>query len=123
MPLCTIWFDAEHATASPLTAASLPLNGIYFLFESGRTWTRRGATRSGRNRTRANANCHRALTQHFVNENKDRSIFRKNIGRALLNRAGDPFLADWEIDRTTSSSARRAVLSGSCEADRPLKQR
>ena len=26
------------------------------------------------------------LKQHFLKENKDRSIFRKNIGRALLNR-------------------------------------
>jgi hypothetical protein len=28
----------------------------------------------------------------------DRSIFRKNIGRVILNRAGDPYLAVWEID-------------------------
>ena len=41
------------------------------------------------------------LQQHFVKENKDRSIFRKNIGRALLNRAGDPFLAQWDTNLTT----------------------
>jgi hypothetical protein len=29
---------------------------------------------------------------------KDRSIFRKNIGRAILNRDGDPFLASWDLD-------------------------
>jgi hypothetical protein len=34
-------------------------------------------------------------------KNKDRSIFRKNIGRALLNRNHDPFLPAWEIDRTS----------------------
>jgi hypothetical protein len=31
----------------------------------------------------------------------DRSIFRKNIGRALLNRDGDNYLQIWEIDFTT----------------------
>jgi len=30
-----------------------------------------------------------------VNENKDRSIFRKNIGRALLNKDNDPFIEQW----------------------------
>ena len=36
-----------------------------------------------------------------MNENNDRSIFRKNIGRALLNRDGDEFLKFWELDLTT----------------------
>ena len=43
------------------------------------------------------------LRQHFLVENKDRSIFRKNIGRALLNREKDPFLPMWELDRTSRS--------------------
>jgi hypothetical protein len=47
------------------------------------------------------------LIQHFVNENKDRSIFRKNVGRALLNKAADPFLAEWELDRTSREARRR----------------
>jgi hypothetical protein len=41
------------------------------------------------------------LRQHFLVENKDRSIFRKNIGRALLHRDHDPFLPLWELDRTS----------------------
>jgi len=41
------------------------------------------------------------LFQHFLTENKDRSIFRKNIGRALLNKDKDLFLEKWEIDLTT----------------------
>jgi len=41
------------------------------------------------------------LRQHFLVENKDRSIFRKNIGRALLNSDGDPFLTFWELDLTS----------------------
>ena len=38
------------------------------------------------------------LAEHFDKENKDRSIFRKNIGRALLNRENDPFLEFWNLD-------------------------
>lgn len=41
------------------------------------------------------------VKQHFVNENKDRSIFRKNIGRAILQRVEDPFLEQWNWDLTT----------------------
>ena len=47
------------------------------------------------------------LAQHFLKPNKDRSIFRKNIGRALLNRAHDPFLEQWEIDLTPSGAKQR----------------
>jgi hypothetical protein len=32
------------------------------------------------------------LEQHFIKENKDRSIFRKNIGRAILNKDQDALL-------------------------------
>ena len=38
---------------------------------------------------------------------KDRSIFRKNIGRDLLNREKDPYLECWEADFTIS--AERAI--------------
>jgi hypothetical protein len=44
------------------------------------------------------------LRQHFLNENKDRSIFRKNIGRCLLSRDSDPFLEHWEMDLTTRAA-------------------
>jgi hypothetical protein len=44
------------------------------------------------------------LWQHFINENKDRSIFRKNIGRALLNKEHDTFLKSWELDLTTKDA-------------------
>ncbi|MCA9220305.1 MAG: hypothetical protein KDA71_08245, partial [Planctomycetales bacterium] len=44
------------------------------------------------------------LVQHFVAPNKDRSIFRKNIGRCLLNQDGDPFLTTWNLDLTSRKS-------------------
>jgi len=51
--------------------------------------------------------------------NKDRSIFRKNIGRALLARDYDPFLADWEIDLTP----RAARELHSVRINRPKQER
>ncbi len=44
------------------------------------------------------------LKQHFVQENKDRSIFRKNIGRCLLNKDKDPYASVWELDFTTRAA-------------------
>ena len=44
------------------------------------------------------------LEQHFIKKSKDRSIIRKNIGRALLNRDQDSFLEQWEIDLTTHTA-------------------
>jgi hypothetical protein len=37
----------------------------------------------------------------------DRSIFRKNIGRAILARDKDPFLELWELDLTTRAARER----------------
>ncbi len=42
-----------------------------------------------------------------MRESKDRSIFRKNIGRALLNKVKDPYLAAWELDLTTSEAKKK----------------
>lgn len=72
-------------------------NGIYILFEKGEA--AHGVDRIVRIGThRGNDNLYKRLKEHFVNENKDRSIFRKNIGRALLNKRNDPYLDIWEID-------------------------
>ena len=84
----------------PFESEMIPKNGIYILFEKnelghgGDRIVRIGShTGDGKLRTR--------LKEHFLVENKDRSIFRKNIGRALLNNSNDDFLKFWEIDLTT----------------------
>lgn len=84
----------------PFEESKLPKNGIYILFQNGETGHHqdrivRIGTHTGENQLRSR------LKQHFLNENKDRSIFRKNIGRALLNQRNDPFLRFWELDLTT----------------------
>jgi hypothetical protein len=85
----------------PFDSSKLPRNGIYILYESGELAHEtdrivRIGTHTGDNRLPSR------LKEHFLKENKDRSIFRKNIGRAILNRANEPFfLAQWNIDLTT----------------------
>lgn len=87
----------------PFDDALIPLNGIYILFEDGEkahgtNRIVRIGTHTGKDQLRSR------LKQHFILENKDRSIFRKNIGRALLNKEKDPFLEKWELDLTTRSA-------------------
>ena len=84
----------------------IPTNGIYILFENGEKAHSgdrivSAGTHTGVNQLRSR------LQQHFIKENKDRSIFRKNIGRAILNRSGDPFLEQWNWDLTTRKAKER----------------
>ena len=97
------WFNRMKKYCFPFNKNEIPRNGIYVLFEKeefGHLTDRivRIGTHTGNNQL-----CSR-LYQHFVNENKDRSIFRKNIGRALLNKNEDQFLKQWEIDLTTKNA-------------------
>ncbi|AKB28095.1 hypothetical protein MSSIT_1376 [Methanosarcina siciliae T4/M] len=94
------WFNNLERISFPFDERKIPRNGIYILFEKGETAhgmdrVVRIGTHTGKNQLRSR------LKQHFIKENKDRSIFRKNIGRALLNRDKDPFLDQWEIDLTS----------------------
>lgn len=87
----------------PFDSKLLPKNGIYFFFEKGERYKNldrivRVGTHTG------DGNLPSRLEQHLCNENKDRSIFRKNIGRALLNKENDSFLEQWNIDLTTKVS-------------------
>ena len=87
----------------PFDEEKIPYNGIYVLFEKGEI--RHGHDRIVRVGTHTGKKQLRSrLQQHFIKENKDRSIFRKNIGRAILNRDNDPFLQQWELDLTTSEN-------------------
>ncbi|MBL7148403.1 MAG: hypothetical protein ISS82_06255 [Nanoarchaeota archaeon] len=87
----------------PFDEKDISKNGIYILFENGEKGHGtdrivRVGTHTGNNQLLSR------LNQHFVNENKDRSIFRKNIGRALLNKRKDSYLKEWELDLTTKEA-------------------
>jgi hypothetical protein len=96
-------FNSMKRYSFPYNPDNIPLNGIYILLQKGERAHGvdrivRIGTHTGKDQLRSR------LWQHFVNENKDRSIFRKNIGRALLNKTHDPFLDKWELDLTTKEN-------------------
>ena len=83
--------------------AQVPDNGIYVLFEKGE----KGhgverivciGTHKGQN------NLVPRIREHLEAPNKDRSIFRKHVGRCLLVKERDPFLDQWQLDLTTRAS-------------------
>jgi len=98
----------------PFKIERLPENGIYFFYEEGEIWGHGGyKLRIVRIGTHKDGNFRSRIKEHFLlNESKmnfdatkpaphERSIFRKNIGRALLNEEKDAYLKIWEIDFTT----------------------
>jgi len=77
-------------------------NGIYIVFDENEKYGNydriiRVGTSTGQDQLRSR------LKQHFLNENKDRSIFRKNIGRAMLNIINNSLLEYWNLDLTKSN--------------------
>lgn len=83
--------------------AAIPRNGLYVVFEKGEVGHGgdrivRIGTHTGEGQLRPR------LRQHFLTPKKDRSIFRKNIGRALLMRDHDSFIEQWNFDLTTSEA-------------------
>jgi len=80
-------------------------NGIYIMFEKGESY--RGMDRIVRVGThRSQDRLRKRLRDHFVKEDADGSIFRKNIGRAFLKMTSDPYLQVWEIDMHNSENER-----------------
>jgi hypothetical protein len=104
------WFNGLKKHSFPFNDAEIPLNGIYILFEKGEF--AHGTNRIVRIGTHTgNDQLRSRLRQHFVDENRDRSIFRKNIGRCLLNLKKDPFLKKWELDLTSRSEKNKHIAS------------
>ena len=96
------WFNSLRRYQFPFAEnlESIPKNGIYIIFEKGETYDVldrivRIGTHTGNNRLRSR------LHQHFTKENKDGSIFRKNIGRCFLNKENNLYLKVWNLDLTT----------------------
>ena len=90
----------------PFNERRIPSNGIYVLFEKGETG--HGTNRIVRVGTHTGeGKLPSRLKEHFMKENKDRSIFRKNIGRAILNKTNDSFLDQWEMNLTSRADKER----------------
>jgi len=96
-------FNNAKRFCFPFGDNEIPLNGIYILFEKGEFGHDvdrivRIGTHTGKNQLSSR------IYQHFLNDNKERSIFRKNIGRAILNKKNDKYLDVWEYDLTTKKN-------------------
>src|SRR5437867_720423 len=104
-------------TRWPFSLHHFPRNGVYFFYETGEIWGHGNAhTRIVRVGTHREGNFRSRIADHYVIDEhkmefdqnraapKDRSIFRKNIGRALLHRDGHPYEAMWNVDFTTRAS-------------------
>jgi len=99
-------FNRRERFHFPFNKKSIPLNGIYILFEKGES--AHDADRIVRIGTHRGVNkLFSRLNEHFVKENKDRSIFRKNIGRAILKRDSDPYLEIWERKLTSKKQKQK----------------
>jgi len=98
----------------PAENERLAKDGVYLLFEKGETG-HNGARIVRVGSHTGSGNLPNRLKEHTT-ANKDRSIFRKNIGRALLNRVQDPFLEQWDWDLT--SKEKRALYGPRLDAAR-----
>jgi hypothetical protein len=79
-------------------------NGIYIMFEEGEKYHEMDRiVRVGTHE--ADGRLRRRLKDHFVSKNKDGSIFRKNIGKTILNKDNHPYLAIW-----SDNSSKKATM-------------
>lgn len=75
-------------------------NGVYVIFEKDEHYGDfKRITRVGTHR--GDGNLKSRLETHFLKEEKNWSIFRRNIGRALLNKDKDPYLKVWDLETGT----------------------
>jgi hypothetical protein len=118
----------------PFALDRLPLDGIYFFYEEGEIWGHGGKKpRIVRIGTHRDGNFRSRMSEHFLlNESAmkfdatksrphDRSIFRKNLGRALLARDGDPYLEIWNHDFTKDGIKARYHSKRDVEKERRLE--
>jgi hypothetical protein len=118
----------------PFNLEELPENGIYFFYEQGEFWGHGGSRpRIVRVGTSKDGNFRKRISEHYLfDESKmnfdstkpaprERSIFRKNIGRALLNQRHDDYLKIWEIDFTSHESRRENAYLRDIEKEKKLE--
>jgi hypothetical protein len=120
----------------PFNIKSLPFNGIYSFYEQGEITyhTKNGPKlRIVRIGTHKENNFQTRISEHFLlNESKmnftiantkpsDRSIFRKNIGRSILNKNNDYYLKIWNIDYTPKENRLKMNLLRNIEKEKQIE--
>lgn len=89
-------FNSLKPYSFPINIALLPSDGIYILFEKGEKynqWNR--IVRIGSHR--GNNRFIKRINNHFDEEKQRNSVFRKHIGRCLLNKKHDSYLENWDL--------------------------
>jgi len=120
----------------PFDPNALPVTGVYFFYEDGEVWGHGGSSpRIVRTGTSRPGNFRIRIMEHFLSDERrvdfgghdrkpsDRSIFRKNIGRALLHRDGDEYLRVWEIDFTPKANRDAHAHERDLDKERDLEAR
>lgn len=80
----------------------VPTNGIYIVFEKGeKAHSVERIVRIGTHT--GDGNLQKRIKEHLCTPKKDRSIFRKHIGRCILTKRNDKFLEHWDRDLTTKA--------------------
>lgn len=117
-------FNERHRFSFPFKnkETEIPRNGIYVIFEKGEIFNDtdrivRVGTHTGEKQLRSR------LNQHFVKENKNRSIFRKNIGRCFLNKDQSSYLPLWELDTTSKADKERNLKLLDLDFEKQLEKR
>jgi len=116
------WFNQPERLRFPFDNEDIPLNGFYIVFEKGER--AHGTNRIVRVGSHTGIDQLRPrLQQHFIKENKDRSIFRKNIGRCFLNKAKDDFLEQWNRSLTTRENRKKYAHLVDCEKQKKIERK
>jgi hypothetical protein len=118
------WFNGLARYQFPFNSRlnEIPRNGIYVIFEKGEKFL--GMDRIVRVGTHTGENqLHSRLKQHFLKENKDRSIFRKNIGRCFLKQDGSTYLDLWNLDSTSKKDRIENMGLIDVELEKTLEKR
>ena len=100
----------------------IPSNGIYIIFDKGETFHNmdriiRVGTHTGDNQLFSR------LNQHFLKENKNRSIFRKNIGRSLLHKENNNYSKECEYETTSREGKEKYAELLNLEFEKELEKR
>lgn len=100
----------------------IPANGIYIIFENGEKFGDldrivRVGTHTGEKQLRSR------LNQHFIKENKNRSIFRKNVGRCILNKNNSPYSTLWELDTTSKADKEKNLRLLDLEFEKEIEKK
>lgn len=126
--LCNAVHQAARALpriAYAFERSCLPRNGIYLFFEAGESDGHTGDERIVRVGTHRSDNFRSRISEHYLLDReleimadrpapKDRSIFRKNLGRAWIRKQGIEYLEVWNIDFTTRRNRQERTPTGRC---------